>query len=202
MAFELVTRNIVVRGEFNLAIIGPRWLVVQEITPDGEIEAFVSDDPSAPRHFKFDGFDWQVGFHRLVVTSTGANAKDPGPTVAAILEKLPHTPVTGAGHNFSFDAPNPLAELCVRLGNRDTATLSGLLGEELRESSFSVVVSTGKATRVAVKVLTGHPGQRVDINFHHDTPDAAAAANAARQSEACRQRADEVLRMLAEGATC
>ena len=60
--------------------------------------------------FKFGRFVWEVGLHPLVVRPTEPSAKDPGPTVASILDKLHHSPVSAVARYFLFDASRPIAE--------------------------------------------------------------------------------------------
>ena len=202
MPFELIGRNTTVRGEFNRAIITPKWLAKQEIVPRGDFSIAVSDGADMPRLFKFAGFEWMVAHDRLIVKSIEPRDDDPGPKVAQVLNVLHHTPVVALGHNFLFESTELDPSLEARLGDRAAARIADRLGHELRKSTCEVVVSTGKDgstgedSLLTVKVVSEHPKQIVDLNFHFVTSDAKAAAQAAEKSAQCREQADKVLKVL------
>ncbi len=144
MAFELTGRTIVVRGEFNKAIISPKWLAAQGIVPDGPVEVRVSDMADMPRLFIFAQFRWTVAHDRLAVQPVNPDADDPGPKVATILRILKHTPVSGLGHNFSFEAGEAVPLLQARLGDRIAPEIAEALGHELRTSTCEVRWKKGR----------------------------------------------------------
>lgn len=201
MAFELKGRNTIVRGEFNRAIIGPKWLVDQRVSPDDKVELAVSDSADMPRLFRFAGFHWTVAHDRLVVQSVSPQDDDPAPKIAEVLRILKHTPVSGTGHNFLFESTEPEPCLETHLGDWSAARIGEELGHELRKSTYEVRLSTGEHQSLTVKIVTDLAKQSVDLNFHFDTPDAQAAANAADESASCRERADEVLKTLTRNPT-
>ena len=196
MPFELIARNILVRGEFNRAIIQPRWLTQQGVTPDGNVEILMSDSPGMPRVFRFQEVKWEVGPDRLVLTPSDAKGRDPGPLVARILELLPHTPVTALGHNFLFESSETSLSITPCLGQRTAAALARQLGGELAQGGWSIVISTDAKTRITAKVLEEPDRQRIDLNFHHVVTDASEAKLAAGGSAECLTRAKELLATL------
>jgi hypothetical protein len=126
--------NIVAVGRWNPMIITPDWVVMQGLAEAGEWE--ISLTPDGP---KFGGphFDWLSTATRLVVT-----ANDPtegvAPTcefVAAVLERLAHTPVSALGVNIHV----PLSVE----GDHATGFASNFrkLGEALEHSSSETSVT-------------------------------------------------------------
>ncbi|MHC4698783.1 MAG: hypothetical protein ACYTFA_18800 [Planctomycetota bacterium] len=201
MPFELTGRNIVVRGDFNRAIIRPKWLIRQGILPEGDVEFAVSDAADMPRLFKFAGFQWTVAHDRLVVKPIVPDEGDPGPTVARVLEILEHTPVSAVGHNFIFENPEPDSSLEVRLGERSAARIGEQLGHEVRTSTCEVRLSVGEDQFLTAKLIAEGLKQTMDLNFHFVAPVAEAAVNAAKESARCSARAREVLKALMRNPT-
>lgn len=199
MPFELAGRNITVAGEFNSAIIQPRWLVAQGLLGDGQVEVLISDSPGMPRVFKFQGFKWEVGRDRLVLTCVEAKHSDPGCEIAKILGKLPHTPITGLGHNFLFESHDVQDILIPRIGESNGEAIANQLGQKLNHTDCTVAMSSSDDSRLRVRVVSDSVKQTIDLNFHFDVGDAGAAEASARESQQCRERAHDVVRILAKG---
>jgi hypothetical protein len=197
MPLALSSRNIVVAGEFNRAIIQPKWLIDRKILPVGPIEMLVSDRPDMPRVFNFGGYHWEVGISRLMLRPTDP-ANDPGVLVGTILEILPHTPVSAIGHNFLFHAEQRIQNLEPHLGSRSSRSFVPALGTEIGRSDFVLVASTSERARLTVKVTDEQSGTKVDLNFHTDTPSHDDVLTTASQGAELRRRADEIIRLVAE----
>lgn len=198
MAVQLISRNTVVRGEFNRAIIVPRWLVAQEILPDGEVEFAVSDAADQPRQFRFAGFMWNVAHDRLMIAARQEIEAETGPVAARILRILSHTPVTAVGHNFLFESTEAIASCVPALGTRPMSDLAGGLGGEFRSSTCEVKIAENAQSSVTARIMTDQNFPKFDLNFHFAVESAESAARACNRSAECRNRANDLLRVVTE----
>ena len=201
MAFQKVAQNTVVRGEFNRAIIRPDWLVKMDVVLDGEVSMGLSFRPAAARSFRFAGFDWEVGADRLVLKPQAPEFQDPGPTVAKILELLPHTPLTAIGHNFLFHGSGDIdPKLFPQLGPLAPNDVAQQIetGTTAVISSWSITLDSAKGYRLTAKVMLEPTNQKIDVNFHFALTDSASARaiEAAERFSECGQRAQELVAAL------
>lgn len=197
MPFEFQARNTVVRGEFNRAIIVPKWLADQEIVPHGEAELLLSNSLDMPRVFRVGGFEWTVGHDRLVVKPLGAADLDTGGVVAHVLRTLQHTPVSAIGHNFVFLDAGEGERLEPAMGATRAPDLQAEFGGNLRSSTFEIAVAIDEDITLTAKVIVEPGSQKVDINFHSVIHDAGQAADSAERSVEFRERANAILATLA-----
>lgn len=194
---RLVGRNVVVRGEFNRAIVTPKWLVGQEILEDGEVQAVLTDHPNAARLFTFGEFKWHVGPDRLMARGLDPEANDPGPIIARILDKLPHTPVTAIGHNFLFEvASDP--SISPLLGARSGQEVARSLELDLTRSEATFVMRSDENSSVTVKATVEKSDSKLDLNFHFQVTTADEAKRSANASDEMRGRAVEIVRRIIE----
>jgi len=193
MAYNLLGRNVIVRGEFNKAIIHPKWLVEQNIMAEGDVQFLLSDTPGMSRRFKFSGYDWEVGEHRLVVKAEKEIEVDPGPMVGQVLGLLPHTPTIAVGHNFLYELDEFYEALKPHLGSRDCDQLSDYLNGEFRQSESSIVLGTGEGSRVSLRSILEPQNLKVDFNFHFDSSNAREAVPLCGRGDESRLRAEEIL---------
>lgn len=200
MAVQLISRNTVVRGEFNRAIIVPRWLVAQDILPDGEVELAVSDAADQPRQFRFAGFNWNIAHDRLMIAARPDKdvEADTGAIAARILRVLNHTPVTAVGHNFLFESTEAIASCVPALGARPMSDLADGLGGEFRSSTCEVKVAENAQSSVTAKIMTDQNLPKFDLNFHFSVESAESAAQACDRSAECRNSTTDLLRVVTE----
>lgn len=200
MAVQLISRNTVVRGEFNRAIIVPRWLVAQEILPDGEVDFAVSDAADQPRQFRFAGFMWNVAHDRLVIAARPDIdvEADTGSVAARILGILSHTPITAVGHNFLFESTEALASCVPALGARPMSDLADGLGGEFRSATCEVKIAQNAQNSVTAKIVTGQEFPKFDLNFHFAVDSAESAEKMCDRSAECRNKANDLLRVVTE----
>lgn len=107
---QLVSSEIVMIGAFNPRIIEPEWLrrvgVVTgdstecEISTQVRFPTLLTGQPH-PLIFSLGGFEWMVGYERLIVRSQ--SDQSPGSALLSLLEALPHTPIDAVGNNFHFE---------------------------------------------------------------------------------------------------
>src|SRR3990172_6401233 len=95
----LPAHNIIVVGSFNPSIIRSDWVRRHVFSPAAEIGTLlpVADGPIIYQH---NGLTWYATRERLA-----AHSEDPkrtGDFIAAVVKKLPQTPLTAAGVNFTF----------------------------------------------------------------------------------------------------
>ena len=199
MSFELAGRNCVVAGEFNQAIIKPSWLLSAEIMPDGQVGFSLSDRAGMPRTFNFGGFEWQVAADRFILRTPGA-LPSPGPVVAKVLRKLPHTPVSGLGHNFLFQREGIEPHLMPCLGKQGPEELARhLQSAEFLETSWSLVLPVRDGFRLTIKTVVEPPKQTIDLNFHFALNDAKAAVSAAERAEECWEKSKDIVTTISQG---
>lgn len=200
MAVQLISRNTVVRGEFNRAIIVPRWLVAQKILPDGEVDFAVSDAADQPRQFRFAGFMWNVAHDRLVIAARPDIdvEADTGSVAAKILRILSHTPVTAVGHNFLFESTEAIASCVPALGARPMSDLAGGLGGEFRSATCEVKIAENAQSSVTAKIVTDQEFPKFDLNFHFAVDSGELAEQTCDRSAECRNKANDLLRVVTE----
>lgn len=103
--------SLVIAGSWNPAILNPAWVLEHGLNRPGTNEPVQVALPAGaggmidyPR-FTLPEFAYVVR-HDALAISPAANGADAITRIedaaAALLTKLPHTPVTGVGHNFEF----------------------------------------------------------------------------------------------------
>ena len=166
MAFELAAQSIVVVGEFNRAIIRPKWLVKQAILPEGGVQAKLTDRPGAPTSFRFAMFDWEVGPTKLIIKPLAPEMPDPGSVMAKILQILQHTPISALGHNFLYSAPLDDASQLPGLGSSSARDVARMLRvEEPTSTTWSMLVKTEEGHRAEHCIGNCGPGAPTSFRF-------------------------------------
>lgn len=134
MGVKLFQVDSVILGRFNPFIITPEWVKKEGIDDADKVEVlFAVAGREVAFQFKTKQFRWQVDYGRLVVEAHDLSA-DSGAKAAAVIEKLPHTPVSAVGNNFHY-----------RALSRDWSAGLPMLG---RDVDFKKLGSHGKVTQV------------------------------------------------------
>jgi hypothetical protein len=193
VALKLELAQTVALGPFNPYIISPLWLVKERLLPEGRANVLMKVFGEGGA-FIFHDIEWEVSQQRLVISSL---AEDCGELLAKILDRLPHTPVQGVGHNFHFvcavsdwgSSPRP------QLGSMERKDLSEI--SPIEQTRWAGLFLRRDA-RVEVTVAQTEERMMVLMNYHRGTNpyDIQKAIAAARTFQDDRKDAAELLRRL------
>lgn len=175
----------VVIGRFNPHIITPDWLRKVGISRPGEDVSPNVQLSAKAIILRFDvgEYTWSVDAGRLVIsTETSGNTAE---KAAAVLNLLPHTPVTAVGSNFRYRCN--VSEWRGRLPKLDDVGMEGLADEgEVRELTWkaSVKKANGVILNAQVSVEPAaslQPDVVVSVNCHREVSEASEVASIAAQ---------------------
>jgi hypothetical protein len=183
MSLAPQTRDVVVLGRFNPHIINPEWLKKQEICEGADVKVlfgFNMDDQRGEFRFSIGKFKWQVTDARLSIGTTDGN---PSELAAAVIDKLPHTPLSAIGHNFSYrmDADAEKRLRVPQLGELDRTGLAENRGT-VRQTSWSCIMELANAL-LNMKVVQRDNSLEVTTNLHRDVSDPAKIKELAHDFE-------------------
>lgn len=179
MPFHFKKASCVVVGTFNMYIIHPKWLVKHDIIEQGEVSIHFN---LAQPGFRFvpttHKVTWTVAPDRVVTESEDA-AIDCGARVAAVLRKLPETPLFGIGNNVIYRAD--LSEMAVLASSiRDFLQTSSPDPEQtLAQRSFHVGVKGARGQVTNLQVSVKEDGIELLCNVHTEVRDREDANQAA-----------------------
>ncbi len=182
MAFQFEKASCVVVGTFNIYILHPGWLAKHGIVETG-VEVTMESNLARPGfRFRFpkDESIWTVAPDRLSI-ETRCSTLDCGRIVAAILAKLPETPLFALGNNSHYRADLPeLAGLSEAIRNLPAVESPG--GWALNQRTFHTGVKRGEDESVNLQIAIKDDGIALACNAHHELSnrdDANTAAIAA-----------------------
>lgn len=171
--------TIVVTGAFNTEIFRPNWIAVHGLgraeNEQFEVEmlAPISGGP-APTKFTFFGFSYSIGSRRFVLHLEGCDVETSTRFALAVAEmfgKLPHTPITGLGFNYSFRADRP--DALQALAGINGPMVDCFEGEsEVVARKWSNSVKWGNAL-VAVNCDLDGEDATISLNFHYSASSVA-----------------------------
>lgn len=105
---EILSQNLVIIGDFNPAIIQPRWIISQKIY-QGKIGLDLNLTNQSIRYFmEKSGIYWEIIGKQFVVYNRNPLEKLDRINlgfVRGIFEKLNYTPIQAIGHNIHFKIP-------------------------------------------------------------------------------------------------
>ncbi|MEX2287996.1 MAG: hypothetical protein WD648_12960 [Planctomycetaceae bacterium] len=194
MGICLQSKDIVVAGRFNPYIITPQWLAEQGVCAiDGDFElefAFAVEARKAIVHFVADGVKWHVTDSRLTLSTTDPT-RDPSAIAVAVMEKLPHTPVSAVGNNFHFKCDR-------RDWSGGHSQLNGKGFEELRAYGEPISISWSSllqqsGVRVQIKFEESADHIEVHTNHHRDAGNCAQACQAAREFQSDFEKSKQLV---------
>lgn len=182
--------TLVLAGAFNPAILVPQWVAVHGLgyTPNDQfqVEMLAPILGGGQSRYTFDGLSYSAGFRNVTFHLDDTNpiqAQRAITTAASILEKLPHTPISGLGINFAFLVTEPLPAMLAFMTDHEAMTetfsdetevVTRGWGNTLKWESalvnFECEVAGGQAT--------------IAINFHYSTDSAAQAVDILRDANA------------------
>ncbi len=192
-ATELVTQSCVVAGSMNPGIIHPEWLRKENILTGEEAWELEFVELGAPTPaFRDSKLMWQCRYDRMIVTSL--KDADAGESVALVLEKLSHTPITAVGNNFHFKLSR--AEDRTRLFKEMLSQpFESLASRKLPPISSTATFQIGRNDALLNLTLESSKADvhTLVFNYHRPANSAANATGAARQWKNDRSDAHEVL---------
>lgn len=174
--------SLVIAGAWNAAILTPAWVqqhgLNRPIGEPGRVQVFLPAMQGATFEFprySLDEFTYVVRPDTLIVAPNGATPdrfEVAETAIARILRVLPHTPISGIGHNFEFRdvAPTP-GDVAVFTASRQDLVDQMPAGWE---PAGIVIASTFKnlAETVQVNIQRQWDGGSLSVkfNFHHIVP--------------------------------
>jgi len=179
VAFQFKKASCVVAGTFNMYLIHPKWLAKHEIIEQGEVGIHFN---LAQPGFRFvptkHKVIWTVAPDRLVIESEDP-ATDCGATAAAVLRKLPETPLFGIGNNVVYRADISEMAALARPIRHFLETSSPAPDQTLAQRSFHVAVKQGEHQTTNLQVSVKEDGIELLCNVHTELRDREDANQAA-----------------------
>lgn len=191
------TWTIIILGKWNVAIFSPNWLS-KNVFHEQEMTMEFTVEPSNTRRITARGISLQPQSGRLVLGLSEISLEALSrleATACALLDKLPHTPVSQTGINFGFRIDEPEQALLDHFqfvdGNwfadHEMSSTSRVMGRslEIDEGVLNLKVEI-KASAIDIH-----------FNFHSETPSAGAAKEAIQGKVAnLKEKAEFVLQDL------
>jgi len=179
VAFRFQKANCVVVGTFNMYIVHPKWLVKHEIIEQGEVAIQFN---LAQPGFRFvpakHNVAWTVAPERVVIESE-APEMDCGARVAAVLRKLPETPLFAIGNNVVYRAGLDEIALLSQPIRDFLQTSSPAPDQTFAQRSLHVAVKQGEHQITNLQVSVKEDGIELLCNVHTELRDRDDANQAA-----------------------
>ena len=172
--------TLILAGFWNRRIFTPEWLKENlNIVGDIGLEMILAQGAIGPRML-FEGLRMQVASQRIVLSPTELSdgvIQRMEAVGVALLERLPHTPISAVGVNFQFVEETPAQSLLQLFEFADNAKLADA-GFVLRDTQVTRKLIHNDEIVNLTFVLNSAGRLTIDFNFHTDTtnPTAAAAA--------------------------
>ena len=141
------------------------------------------------------GFRWNARTDLMMVEPQEiADWRSCSDFAAAVLEKLPHTPLSAVGINFVFDQQTvgPLD-----LPGATSAAVCAHLGGEMVEE-LHVVRVRSEGWTLNLKSVGRAEQPMLDFNFHHDVSGSGEVCAALGNASSLYERAAEILGLIAQ----
>lgn len=178
--------SLVITGAWNPAVLTPNWIIqnaypqtdappiqtVQALMPIGVFYAY-------PK-YTLGLIDFTASNDLLAIHPSSTNeecCQVVDNTASKIIELLPHTPITGIGHNFEFREEQP-TEAQLQIFVNAQAPLEAIYPDDFARNTNSITTSLINADQSIVINLTQYfDGTRIGVkfNFHHSLSDSATA---------------------------
>lgn len=169
--------NIVLAGNWNVAIFSPHWLSKNLFHSDSITLEFPLV-PGLPPRFTAEGVIIFPSSDRVIFaprTLTDELLTKTEKMACELLNLLQHTPITAVGVNFGFIEKEPTQELLVHFVDKDAALLADA-GFEIIERTFArKLIYQGQQINLSTKIELNEI--KVDLNFHTDVQSAEQAQN-------------------------
>ena len=189
----LLRANIVLKGAWNPAILTPPWMSEHGIIQDTQADVQLSVQPPSVTYTS-GGFRWNARTDLMMVeTQTITDWRRCSHFAEAVLDKLPHTPLSAVGINFVFDQQTVGA---LDLPGATSAAVCAHLGGELVEELHIVRVRSDGWT-LNLKSVGRAEQPMLDFNFHHDVSGSAEVRTALGNASSLYERALEIVELMA-----
>lgn len=167
--------NVVLAGNWNLAIFSPKWLS-KNLFGSESITIEFPLVPGLPPRFTAEGVTILPSTDRVMVapkTLTDEALKRMEDMACKLLNLLPHTPINALGVNLGFLEKEPSEALLQRFVDRDEALLADAGFEILIRTFSRRLVSQGQQLNLSMII---EPKEvKFDLNFHTDVQNAEQA---------------------------
>lgn len=189
--------SIVLAGFWNRMIFTPEWVGPRLFQQDEELETVVALLPVLPIIYRDNHIMVEIASTRIVCRARDLDNESAlrrsAAVAAIIIDALPETPLQGVGVNFAFREEAPAASL-LDLFNFDDNPRWAESGWEIGERKVvRQLASGGDTLNLALTLIDGRLD--IDCNFHTDTVDNSAIAQALAPDRIIRLR-DQVTRTL------
>ena len=170
--------SIAILGAWNPRIFNPPWVAANLAIGNEVAIAIAPADPSLPMRLQFDGVFLHAGSERILLTPVQLN--DPTlermqQVAIKLLEKLPHTPISGVGVNVQYLEKSPDGQLLAAFSHGDNDALADA-GAKISASSLRRAL-TYKSHAVNLILEQRKDGAvTIEFNFHKDAKSAADAS--------------------------
>jgi hypothetical protein len=167
VAFQFEKASCVVVGTFNMYILHPQWLLKNNILENPADTGFEINLARPGFRFRFESLTISVSPDRLAI-ETQDPAADCGKTIAAILEKLPHTPLFALGNNAQYRADTAeAAELSQPI--RDWPRIeSPMPASAVVQRTFHVGIKRAERENVNLQIAIKENSLELISNVHVD----------------------------------
>jgi hypothetical protein len=195
VALKFKKATCVVAGTFNMYIVQPAWLTKVEIIPKG-IDVAIGTKLDEPGFRFFSpklSCRWVVTPSRIEVETEIPEA-DCGRIVAAVLEKLPWTPLIALGNNAVYSAPRSEIDMLPDEMRR-VSEIPG--GYELTQHSFHFGLSReNRIANLQLSITSEEIELSINVNTELRNRDSGTVQAAARRFLQDRADAESLARQL------
>lgn len=170
---KLESTSLVVRGNWNVAILSPEWIVSNILRRAGEevnVLVQLSGPPFVPAYI-IEGVKYSIKQARVELFPASWSNEDLSTVervASSIATALPHTPVRGLGLNFNF-VVDELDPATVRKFDVENDILGYLPGEvTTRKTEIHKAFSMGDCILSIMQSLDPNSKYVVRFNYHFD----------------------------------
>jgi hypothetical protein len=167
--------NVVLAGNWNLAIFSPNWLS-KNLFGSESITIEFPLVPGLPPRFTVEGIVILSSTDRVMLAPkmlTDEAIKRTEDMACKLLNLLPHTPISALGVNFGFLEKEPSDELLQHFVDRDEALLADAGFEILIRTFSRKLVYQGQ--HINLSTIVEPKEVKFDLNFHTDVQNAEQA---------------------------
>jgi hypothetical protein len=173
--------TVVLVGRWNPAILTPPWLAQHVFGENAEqipVEMELSSVAGQPPRFTMLGLRIMPAFDRLILSPHGLEDEQVAvceTRIRALLNTLPHTPISACGINFTFVDPEPVEPLLELFTDEEGLAERTGLEFETRSTSRARAIAMNGYVLNFTRSLSAENVVTYKFNFHYAVTNAAAA---------------------------